>query len=106
MVFGPQGVSAPRAIVVWLAGSPKSARTVKPVWRPKREQERWRPAEAIPRPPDRRLIEREALRERARKMISEARPRIEAMLKSARAIRIAARERKIGVPFIAYYEAA
>jgi hypothetical protein len=40
------------------------------------------------------------MRERARKAISEVQPRIEAMVKSARARRAWARQRRTGVPFI------
>ena len=97
--------AAARPVAIFVIGSPKEARRVKPSWpsQPVRtKRPGWPDERSFPKPPpiDRQLLEE--MRERARRAISDARPEIEAMLKSARALRIAARERRTGVPFVPY----
>jgi hypothetical protein len=98
-------MSAPRPAVVLVIG-PSWRRYPTPSKRSAQSQRKdtpWRPAEAIPGWERRELQRRiEDMRERARRMTSETRPQRETLRAAGRALRVWARERRTGVPFIPY----
>jgi hypothetical protein len=83
-----------------LIGSPKEGRRLPPPPYRRERREPWRPAEGIPR------RDTDERRRRVQELHRMTRPQREALRAAGRALRVKARERRTGVPFIPYYEAA